>query len=190
MATKTIIVQLDSPKNQTICFDPLQAMFFGGYKQAGLPPGASSRQGDAREYPDIPGRRIVLDVDGRFGEIQDPLGDEANRDLLAQVNQIRRKHGKHDIAPTSTERHEDMQPTNIATWLWHMSKHVDVGEARVLQGDLKGMLAKQDKSLILTDCFTGLKGEPRYLNEVEAQERWGIRWHEKLYGEPAEVPGG
>ncbi len=182
MSSQTLVVEIGNDHNDMIMFDPLQKWLRGRWQKSGLSPGERSTSHDPRQVPDLPGLHVEVDANGHEARVFDPLSQDGHRETMANLNALLKKRNQPETQPMDTQDFRGMSDEQIASWVYHLRRLVDKGDATVVQGDI----TKQPKGRIKQCYFQpGHLGEPVYKDEFEARESLGRDWQRLLREDPS-----
>lgn len=131
-----IVIEFDNPDNGDVKFFPTQE----SYRSAVIPfrsgPGVPPTFVPIQR---IPGQRVHVDARTLKARVTDALGDAANRRILEDVQRAAAQH-RFPWNVGGAKPDQEYSLHNAATlhnWLYWMSRHVEEGKAKLLQGELK-----------------------------------------------------
>lgn len=143
--SKIVEVEFVSAKNRDVFFKPIQGRV-RGRKDYSNP--RTKREQKAREnWPEgMPGQIAGIDLATGERYIREPLHDEAHEQLRAKI--IRKGYS---LPP----KRASYDSESVCTWVYHMQRLVDVGVARITEGELPPV-----------DSFEGEKPKTRFITNA------------------------
>ena len=121
MKSNVVEIEVDSPKNGSLVFAPIQKKVRGRYDDSRVI--AEYVKRDARKYP---GQVIGLDLESGVGYIRETLHEDRYESLRIRLSQ----------QWSIPQERREYQSTDVPTWLHWMRRAVDGGLARVVKGVL------------------------------------------------------
>lgn len=128
-----IVVEISTPKNQSVFFPPVQQTLRGAWVKDRLQRNASSDRG-LMEIPDTPGIRVHLNIETRVARITDPLLDPEN---VTKYDELKIKHkavfGETRGWPEVKYKLPDANA--VKTWFYWMQRLCSQNQAILREGD-------------------------------------------------------
>lgn len=129
-------VEMGDDKNRSFIFLPTTITMRGAYYRHNNSP-LSFGDNPMANMPDIPGERITVtyEKDGTTASAItfDPLSRDEK--LLERVNQVHKAAFGKGISPVPSRSYE-LDQLDFNTWVWHIARLVEKGDARVVEGTI------------------------------------------------------
>jgi hypothetical protein len=120
----TVEIKIDGPRNENLCFKPLQRTLRGTFDLARVPEPLARMK--VNEFPrPIPGLHIAVDVEKQTAMIIDPLHDPEHEAIREKIAGLGMKLGP------AVERIENVDAN---TWLYWMRRAVSAGTCKIVSG--------------------------------------------------------
>lgn len=176
-----IIIEVATPHNNDIVFRPVGStrLLRGRKVRSGYEANQSSlkRPGMIEAMGiEIPGLHIALSIPQQTGRVFDPLDSDSGREKLAELESkvnAGRALNTVKLFPVKEKVVENLTQNDIATWLHWMRRHVDEGDAVVVQGDVK----KKVEGRVRVTFGNPDPASPQYLDEWEVWREGGWKAH-------------
>ncbi len=117
-------IAIDGPRNDNLCFKPLQRTLRGTFDLNRVPEPLARMK--VNEFPrPIPGLHIAVDADKTTATITDPLHDPEHAAIKEKIEAMGMKLGP------AVERFENIDAN---TWLYWMRRAVSAGTCKIVSG--------------------------------------------------------
>jgi hypothetical protein len=130
-----VVLEVSNKDNRQLLWGPSAAKLRGRWEAGNLGGGDTSEAG-LRRMPVVPGIRIIIRPGERTVGTHDPLSEENNRTILAEINNIHKALFKNTVIATEDYWKRDASDDEIATWLYWAHRAVSSGNAVVIAGTL------------------------------------------------------
>lgn len=132
-----VVIEVATRKNDTVVFYPAQERLRGRWRNSNL--GFGSQPSEAlMRMPDIPGIHVFVEVRDRRVGFRDPLAYKENARVLEEASAAHKAMDSdgRPIVPVPDVVKDEVEDTEIATWLYWMMRLVQAEYAVLIKGSL------------------------------------------------------
>lgn len=129
-----IEIELGDDRNRVFAWGPTMAILRGAWSRKNLR--SDELVEELATMPDIPGMRIIVNVERKLAVIYDPLALDAHKELCQEIQRHIKARFRRDEGPEKEDKRQGMDADDLKTWLYGMRRRVDAKQARVTKGEL------------------------------------------------------